>query len=1421
MPLLTRSDFQSAVKDALRHYSQADLLAENALLRTRLLTHSEAGVATPQALRALLAETAQSLFVSERDLRLYRVLDLTYLNPAPKQEAAADRLGLSFSTYRRHLTAVVDRLTEWLWQREQEALRAEAVGGQTTGFTTPIEEPVVLSQRPRLSIVILPFLNLSQDPGVDYLVDGIGDSLITDLSRALPGSFVISRSTAFTYKGRQVTIRQVGRELGVRYVLEGSVLAEPRRVRVNVQLIDALSDEHLWAERFDKERKDILEVQDEIVARLSRSVGLEMVRSEAARGSPSSGGAAIDLVMRGRALANDIKRRENAARAVELFRQALEFDPDNVDALVGIAALSSYQVMNLYRLDEREALLDEAEVLLSRAAGLAPDHNGVLKARALLLRARGQFADAVLATAAVIARNPGEPTCYKEMGLNKLYLGETQQAAEWFRRADAIAPRDPDRWTWLQGLGRALMQLGQDDEAVDALSQAMESNPGYLRGKAWLAAAEALAGDVERAGSHLAEYLTTEPEMTVRRFAEERSSVPLELTSQVYQNEIERILDGLRRAGMPDVIDGRPLRSPRSETTRPAVAPKTSKDLSEPVSQLIGREAELSEVADLMRTHRLVTLIGEGGVGKTRLAIEVARQLLPEFTDGARVAELAPLSDPELVPVTIATSFGLNFAAGAILAERVAKALGTKRLTLVLDNCEHVIDAAASMAAALLHTNPAIRVLATSREPLRTEGEYLYRVPPLAVPAESTHDTEELLRHGAVRLFVTRARAADPHLSPDGRTAAVAAAICRRLDGIPLAIELAAARGAALGIAELASRLDDRFHLLTSGQRTAPPRHQTLRATFDWSYELLPEPERMVLRRLAIFAGSFGLKAAGAIAASTEIAASAVVDCVASLVTKSFVTADIGDAGEHYRLLETTRAYALEKLIESSEVASIGRRHAEYYRDLFEKAGKELETRPVAEWLAAYKPRIENVRAALDWAFSPDGDASVGVALTVVAVPLWMHLSLLDECRGRVEQALSTLRSRASGGTREEMQLYAALGASLIYTKGPAPESDSAWTNALQIAEKLNDTECQLRALRGLWAYRLNSGEFRAALTLAARFCSLATNPADLLVGERMTGTSLHYLGDQINARHHIELMLDGCVTSVHRLHPIRFQFDQSVTARATLARILCLQGFPDQGIQTAQSSLEDAKANGHELLLCNVLVQAACPLALFVGDLAAAELYVAMLIEHSGKHGLTLWHLRGRCYQGLLLNMTGDTAAGLQLLGTALDELRETAFAGHYMMFLGAFAEALGRAGQIAQGLVAIEEALARSNRTEARWYLAELLRLKGELVLLQGASGFAAAAQDHFLTALDWARRQGALAWELRTATSLARLYDKGRTEEARELLAPIYNRFTEGFGTADLIAAKALLDALGRCPSPERERGPDSQKWAGAGI
>ena len=360
-------------------------------------------------------------------------------------------------------------------------------------------------------------------------------------------------------------------------------------------------------------------------------------------------------------------------------------------------------------------------------------------------------------------------------------------------------------------------------------------------------------------------------------------------------------------------------------------------NLPESVSELIGREVELDEVLGLVASHRLVTLVGAGGIGKTRLSIEVARHLLPRFVDGIWIVELAPLSDPELVPVAVATALGLELASGAASPLSVANALRSKQLMLVLDNCEHMLDAAARMAEALLRANPAARVIATSREPLRAEGEWVCPVPPLAVPKEGSADSDDPLRYGAVRLFVERARAAAPNFSPDARLAGTMAGICRRLDGIPLAIELAAARVAALGINGLAARLDDRLGLLAGSRRTATSRHQTLRATLDWSYELLTEAERVVLRRLAIFAGGFTLQSATAVAADGEIAASDVVDCIASLVAKSLVTADAGSTMLRYRLLETTRAYLVEKLRQSGEFYTVAQRHAGRYLELFEE----------------------------------------------------------------------------------------------------------------------------------------------------------------------------------------------------------------------------------------------------------------------------------------------------------------------------------------------------------------------------------------------------------------------------------------------------------------------------------------------------
>jgi predicted ATPase/DNA-binding winged helix-turn-helix (wHTH) protein len=826
-------------------------------------------------------------------------------------------------------------------------------------------------------------------------------------------------------------------------------------------------------------------------------------------------------------------------------------------------------------------------------------------------------------------------------------------------------------------------------------------------------------------------------------------------------------------------------------------------NLPAPTSDLIGREAELSKATALLTAHRLVTLVGAGGIGKTRLGLEVARHFLPRFANGVWVAELGVLSDPDLVPVTVATAIGLELPAGAVTPERVATALGAKRLLLVLDNCEHVIDAAASMAEALLRATPAAHVMATSREPLRAEDEHLYRVPPLAVPAEGTEDIEDLLRYGAVRLFVARMRATEPHFAPDQRIAAAIAAICRRLDGIALAIELAAARAAALGVNGVAAHLDDRFHLLTGGRRTALPRHQTLRAALDWSDALLPERERVVFRRLSIFANGFALKAATAVAANVEIAASDVVDCVANLVAKSLVMIDVSGATVRYRLLETTRAYAREKLTESGELGQVARAHAEHYRDVFERAQVEWETRPTVEWVADYGRGIDDLRAALDWAFSPRGDTSIGVALTVASVPVWLQWSLMEECRGQVERALSCLRSGSNRDASPELQLYAALGASLMYTKGPVPETAAAWTTSLEIAQTLDDTEYQLRALWGLFPYRIRSGEYRAALALAQTFCSIAANsadPADRLIGDGMTGIALHHLGDQTGARRHIERQVSRYIAPDRRSHTVRFLFDQRVTGRVFLARILWIQGFPDQAMRISRGILEDTRAIDHTVSLCYALCVAACSVPLFVGDLVAVERSLAMLLDYSAKYVLVFWHAWARCLEGALFIKRGDVETGLPLLRAGLDELREGKFALPSTIFLSALAEGLAGVGHVTEGIAAIDEALVRSERDEERWYVPELLRVKGELVLREDAPDATPVAEDHFRHAVDWARRQGALSWELRAATSLARLWrDQNRTKAAREILAPVYDRFTEGFETTDLKAAEWLLDGL----------------------
>lgn len=815
-------------------------------------------------------------------------------------------------------------------------------------------------------------------------------------------------------------------------------------------------------------------------------------------------------------------------------------------------------------------------------------------------------------------------------------------------------------------------------------------------------------------------------------------------------------------------------------------------------SDLVGRTTAVRHLRDLLSAYRLVTLTGPGGIGKTRLVLEVARGLFPSFQGDVRLVELASLSDPGLVPSAVVGGLCLKPGGDQISAESVARAIGAQKLLLVLDNCEHVIDAAARLAETVIRMCPRTTILATSREILNIEGEHVYRVPPLDVPPQH-EEAANISAHSAVRLFIATTRAAQSDFSPHGDDLATIAAICRRLDGIPLAIDFASTRVASLGLHQVAAGLDDRLQMLTSGRRTALPRHRTLRATLDWSYDLLPEPERLVMRRLAIFAGDFTAEAASLVAAGGEIAASEVVRSLASLVTKSLVALDAVSVITHYRLHETTRAYALEKLGESGELGDVARRHADYYRDLLERTEAEAETLPAPAWLAVYGHQIGQVRAALDWAFSPTGFAELGVALTVAAVPLWVHLSLMEECRSRVERALCG--PAESRDARRNMQLNTALGAALFLAKGSGPESLAAWTSAFEIAESLDDADYRLRALWGLFIDRITSSSYRAALAVAEKFCSCAaktTDPADGPIGDRLVGVALLSLGDLEGARRHIEHMLGRYVA--RRSDIIRFQYDQRSLAGSFYSLILWLQGFAEQAMRSIECNLVDARASDHPVSLSNALVHSACPVALLVGDLTLAECYVKALMDLSARHTLRRWDAIGRCFEGVWLIKRGDIGGGLELLRTAFSRIPQNAFILLYSLFLAEIADALGRDAKAAEGLWIIDEALARSERNEERWCVAELLRIKGELILREGAPQAAAAAEEHFVRSLGWARGQGALSWELRTSTSLARLQrDQGRAAEARSLLQSVYDRFSEGFETADLMTAKAHLDSM----------------------
>jgi predicted ATPase/DNA-binding winged helix-turn-helix (wHTH) protein len=837
----------------------------------------------------------------------------------------------------------------------------------------------------------------------------------------------------------------------------------------------------------------------------------------------------------------------------------------------------------------------------------------------------------------------------------------------------------------------------------------------------------------------------------------------------------------------------------RALVSVPALAPQSN--FPAPV-HLIGRTAAIQQVRDLVSAYRVVTLTGPGGIGKTTLALEVARSVLDDFEHGGKLIELGTLSDPERVPSAVARALELKLPGEEISAESVANAIGAQTHLLLLDNCEHVIDAAATMAETLVRLCPHVTMLATSREILRIEGECAYRVPPLDVPADGRREPDHILSHSAVELFIARAGAQGSESASRHEFLPTVAAICRHLDGIPLAIEFAAARAALLGIEEAEASLRNRFAALTGGRRTAASRHRTLRATLDWSYDLLPADEQLLLRRLAVFRAGFTLEAAAAVLSKSGFGTAAVVDGVANLVAKSLVVLDKGDEQPRWRLLETIRVYALEKLARDGEAETAAQDHAAYFRDFAAPAAGNSAWRLSRKEISERTREIDNVRAALDWSFSPSGDPEIGVDIAAFYAPVLLHMSLAAECRECCERALSEPGRNSDADARRRVLLQAALGSALVDAVGPEEQTKAALTEAIQTAGLLNELDTQAVALFRLTPILEFRGEYGEAWVAAERLVRLgdqSRNPDISGAADRTIGMVLLGSGRLREAQTCFERILHSPALPESERRFYWYYLGNRAVTRAMLAHTLCLRGLVESAQKEADTSLAELRDASSQLSVCRVISFGIGRVTLITGELPAASRAVAMLNEAARLANAPFWQTEGRFLEGKLMIQRRDFASGAQMLRDAFEFCRRIGWPESRPEFKAALAEALAGVGALDEALETVDDALAGLGQRPS-WYGPELLRLKGEILLQQHPDGSLSAAEALFTEAGAISREQNALFWELRAALSLARLrVQQGRLLEARQILEPVYGRFTEGLGTADLRTARAMLETL----------------------
>jgi predicted ATPase/DNA-binding winged helix-turn-helix (wHTH) protein len=820
---------------------------------------------------------------------------------------------------------------------------------------------------------------------------------------------------------------------------------------------------------------------------------------------------------------------------------------------------------------------------------------------------------------------------------------------------------------------------------------------------------------------------------------------------------------------------------PEGAQSEPDIAAPASTTVSAPrrllpsrLTGVVGREQELTILSAKLERCRLVTLVGPGGIGKTTVALALADSIAARYLDGACFVDLALLDDPSLVPHALATALGVT-ATEPRPWSTLQEALAPRDMLVVLDNCEHLIAAAAAFAEHVLRIAPRVRILATSREPLEAETETIHRLDALPVPpAEACLGIEDALAFPALRLFVERATASadDFLLSSANLTATIR--ICRHLDGMPLAIELAAARVGSLGIQALAERMDDVFRLLRRGRRTVLPRHQTLQALLDWSHDLLESDARTVLHRLSAFRSTFTLEAAAEVASCERITRAQVVACILDLVSRSLVELEEGGAAR-YRLLFVARLYAAERLAADGDGHHVGRRHALCIRDALARANEELRDprTTLATWRSAHATSMPDVRAALDWTHRPGGDAVLGAELVVESGRLQLEIGLNDEFLPRALDALAALRAQGEAPPDLELRLLTLLcmvGGQCLVGREIPPELPSQLE---ELARRIGSPQQQRMALFALCVNAFGRGDYPTVVARTASFATLPPDPLDpshaaaTMAAWRFGALGSHYLG------HHRET-LANCARVLEHAGPWRAgtytQMPLPVSMGVLQARVRWMNGFADEALERVLDTLRFCEG-AHPFALSHALSLGVLPILLWRGDDERALSFLVRLVDHEIKHFQTFWIAWGHTYCKALALRGHDVEAMRLRLGATerIDAMQSDMLA------------------TLAPELAGPDD-LARVEAGTVGWCAPEVLRVHGDRL----------ASEPMLLRALALARRQEARAWELRAATSLAVLWRKtGRRDDARGLLVDTLAGFTEGHACVDVRRATALLD------------------------